>query len=151
MYPSIVEKHSVQGLDLKAIVKRIIKHLPSEVLKGLNEITLYNKHDEYFARYIRDEGRIELFVEDIVGWQPWLLKRTYFFPYLCVGIELGGAIEQHVNRENVSPDEEFIPQNPLKYVYPSLGIFKYALKMIFCVHKTYSKIRKRPKANRCGG
>lgn len=147
MYPSIVEKHSVQGLDLGAIVNRIIKHLPSEVLKGLNEITLLNKHDEYFGRYIQDEGRIELFVDDIVGWQPWLFKKSYFFPYFCIGIELSSAIEHHVNRDNVSPNDEYIPKNPLKYLYPSLGIFKYALKLLFYFQKGYLKVRKKQRMN----
>ena len=147
MYTSIVEKHSVQGLNVKAIVKRIIKHLPSEVLKGLNEITLLNKHDKYFVRYIQDEGRIELFVDDIVGWQPWFLKKTYIFPYLCIGIELSSAIEHHVNRDKVSPDGEYIPQNPLKYLYPSLGIFKYVLKLLFCIYNVYSIVKKKQKMN----
>ena len=140
MYPSIIEKHSVSGIDLKAIVARIINHLPSDVLKGLNEITLLDEHDKCFGQYIHSAQRIELYVDDIVGWQPWLFKKTYFFPYICIGLELGSAIEHHVNRENVSPDDEYIAQNPLKYVYPSMGIFKHILRLLFYIRTAYLKI-----------
>jgi hypothetical protein len=147
MYTSIVEKHSVSGIDIKAIINRIIIHLPTEVINGLNEITLLNKNEKTFGQYIYNEGRIELYVDDIVGWQPWLLKKTYLFPYMCIGIELGGLIEEHVNRDIVEPNGEYIPKNPLKYIYPSLGVFKYVLKLLFYIRKAYLKIIKRGTTN----
>jgi len=82
MLPRIVEKYSVNGINSAAIVKRIVDHLPHGTLNGLMEIRLLGANQECFGCYIRDDRRIELYLEDIVGWQPWLLKKTYVFPFV---------------------------------------------------------------------
>jgi hypothetical protein len=147
MYPLIIEIHPIRGINVAAIVMRIVEHLPFSVLEGLTEITLLNTHEEYFVRYIKEEGRIELYVGDIVGWQPWIFKKTYFFPYLCIGIELGIGLEQHVYYRTKDNGKEYRPNNPLMYIYPSLGIFKLIIKPILYIVKLYYSLKRRFQKN----
>jgi hypothetical protein len=143
MYPLITEIHFIRGINVAAMVRRMVEHLPPSVLEGLKEITLLNTHEEYFGRYIKEEGRIELYVGDIVGWQPWILKKTYFFPYLCIGIELGIGLEQHVYYRTVNNGKEYRPNYPFMYIYPSLGIFKVIIKPILYMVKLYYSLKRR--------
>ncbi len=129
----ILEEHNSCGVDVKKIVVRIIKYAPPESIKGLEEIRLLNSDptDNGFAKYIKAAKRIELYIDDIVGWQPWLLKKSYIFPYLTIGMALGHEIDHHVNRDRRTIDEEKTAEkNALKYVYPSMGFFKPLVKAI---------------------
>jgi hypothetical protein len=80
MPPKIVVSYSKCGVSVGKIVKRIIKHAPPSSISGLNEIKLLNRDPDGvgFARYCKKERKIELFVDDIIGWQPWLLKKAIF-------------------------------------------------------------------------
>ena len=143
MDPLIMEIHPIRGINIAAMVRRMVKHIPGTVLEGLTEITLLNTQEKYFSRYVKEEGRIELYVGDIVGWQPWVLKKTYFFPYLCIGIELGIGLEQHVYYRTVYNGKEYRPTYPFMYIYPSLGIFKIIIKPILYMIKLYYRVKQR--------
>lgn len=138
-----MEIHPIRGINIAAMVRRMVEHIPGTVLEGLTEITLLNTHEKYFSRYVREEGRIELYVGDIVGWQPWILKKTYFFPYLCIGIELGIGLEQHVYYRTVYNGKEYRSTYPFMYIYPSLGIFKIIIKPILYMIKLYYRVKQR--------
>lgn len=99
-------------------------------------------HPEFFSRYLRDESRIDLYLENIVGSQPWLLKKTYFFPYLFICIEPGCGIESHVYRDSVPFGEEYITVNPFKYILPALGVFRYLMKPMRYVYRLCFRLRK---------
>jgi hypothetical protein len=133
MLPKITESHSDCGVNVGKIIRRIIKYAPQDSLQDLIEVKTLDKDPDTlsFARYIRADKRIEIFIDDIVGWQPWLLKKSYFFPYLTIGMALGHEIDHHVNRDMGNPDRERSAEsNALKYVYPSFGIFKPLVKLI---------------------
>jgi hypothetical protein len=40
------------------------------VLDGLNEVTLADHDPDEFGHYDKETGKIEVYVRDIVGWQP---------------------------------------------------------------------------------
>jgi len=127
----------VNGINSAAIVKRIVDYLPHRTLNGLTEITLFGSNEECFGCYIRDEKRIELYLEEIVGWQPWLLKKTYVFPVMCIGLILGHEIDHYVNRENPHFIEEFPSRNTIQFIVPSLGIFRHLIKPLSSMYKFY--------------
>ena len=132
-HPKIIEDYSSCVVNVGRIVQRLVKFAPFGSLDELNEIRIMdNDPDEIgFARYFKEEKIIELFVNDIIGWQPWLLKRTYILPYLSIGIALGHELDHHVNRLNNSRDKEHQAEvNAFKYVYPSLGFFKPIAKIV---------------------
>ena len=127
MLPKIVEKHSETTVDVAGIVHRILKHLPSRTINGLLEVIILDKNDSHsaFGCYRQNAGRIELYLDGITLWQPWLLKKTYIFPYLTIGMVLGHEIDHHVNRDKPEIEkEEAAETNWFTYVYPSLGPFK---------------------------
>jgi hypothetical protein len=127
MTPNIIENHTEKNVNVLKIVQRIIRDLPTNVTEGLEEIVILDKNTEVdsFGCYKNRERRIELYLDGITLWQPWLLKKTYFFPYLSIGMVLGHEIDHHVNRNNSSIDrEQSAEMNMMKYIYPSLGIFK---------------------------
>lgn len=129
----ISEEYSPCGVDVGRIVTRIIKYAPSESIEDLKEIRLLDRDptDTGFAKYVQTAKRIELYIDDIVGWQPWLLKKSYIFPYLTIGMALGHEIDHHVHRNRTSADDEsFAEKSALKYVYPSMGIFKPFVKIL---------------------
>jgi hypothetical protein len=133
MLPKITECHSDCGVNVEKIIKRIVKYAPPSSLQDLNEIKILDKDPENigFASYCKEERRIELFVDDIIGWQPWLLKKSFIFPYLAIGLTLGHEIDHHVNRGNNRLEKEKSAEsNALKYIYPSFGVFKPIAKLI---------------------
>ena len=141
MLPNIIENHSETEVNVAGIVRRIIAHLPSEVIDELNEIIILDKNEENsaFGAYWKSYGRIELYLDGITLWLPWLLKKTYVIPYVFLGTALGHELDHHVNRLNNLPDKEASAEaNAFKYVYPSLGIFKPIATLIL------SFLRKRP-------
>ena len=135
---TIIENHSDCGVNIRKIIERIIKHAPPDCLDGLEEILILNKDpaDTSFAKYDKIQKRIEIYIDGIVGWQPWLLKKSYIFPYLTVGMALGHEIDHHVNRNNKAINKEkSAEKNALKYVYPSMGIFKPLVKIFSFIFK----------------
>jgi len=145
VYPRIIAAYSNHDLDIGKMVQRIIKYAPEEKISGLNKIRLVDKSpdDRFFACYLKDHREIYLFVDDIIGWLPWLLKKSYIFPYLAVGLALGHEIDHHVNRENNTIDKEKSAEcNALKYIYPSFGIFKPFMRLFtFIVSKGLRKAK----------
>jgi len=133
MHPKIIENYGDCGVNVGKIVNRIIKFAPPASLQGLNQIRIMDKDPNGigFACYYKEDAKIEIFIDDIVGWQPWPLKKSYVFPYLSIGLALGHEIDHHVKRQNNRIDkEEHAESNALKYVYPSFGIFKPIAKII---------------------
>jgi hypothetical protein len=129
----IIKNYGDYGVNAEKIVQRIIKYAPHSCIEGLKEIYLLDKDPENkgFARYFKGERRIALYLEDIVGWQPWFLKKSFVFPYLTIGIALGHEIDHHVNRDNGMVNrEKSAEKNALKYVYPSMGFFKPIVRLI---------------------
>ena len=143
MTPKIIEKHSEGSVDVLGIVRRIIRHLPAETLDGLQEILIMDTNPDRnaFGCYRKSNGRIELYLDGITHWQPWLLKKTYIFPYLIIGMALGHEIDHHVNRDKVNINlEASAENNALRYVYPSLGLFKPAFRLFSLIAR--SKVNK---------
>jgi hypothetical protein len=135
MQPKVTGNYTACGVKVDKMITRMIKFAPQSSLDGLNEIMILDEdpNDRAFARYSKEEGKIELYVSDIVGWQPWLLKKSYIFPYFTLGMTLGHELDHHVRRNaNVSNEdrERFAEANALKYIYPSFGVFKPFFKFI---------------------
>ena len=129
----IIENYKINDINVGKIVRRILKYAPSNSIENLDEILILDKDPEgaAFARYSKDKKRIELFVQDMLGWQPWLLRKTYFFPYLIISITLGHELDHHVRRNAIGIDKESAAEsNALNYVYPSFGIFKPLIKLL---------------------
>ena len=127
MYPKIIASYSDHSVNIGKIVQRIIKYAPEESIRGLNAIRIVDKSpdEKGFACYLKDSREIYLFVNDIIGWQPWLLKKSMVFPYFTIGLALGHEIDHHVNRDNLNLDKEKSAEsNAIKYIYPSFGFFK---------------------------
>jgi hypothetical protein len=130
MPPEIIEAYSPCGVNAGKIVRRIVRFIEPGVFEGLNAIWLMDSHPQAFGAYKPTDAEIHLFVEDIVGWQPWLLKKTYIFPYLSIGLILGHELDHHVNRHNKDYCERDAELNSMKYIYPSMGIFKPVVKLL---------------------
>jgi len=142
MLPKIAECYSEFGVNVGRIVKRIIRHAPPSSLQGLNEIRIKDKDPDNrcFSSYSKQGRRIELFVDDIIGWYPWLLKKSFILPYLAIGLALGHEIDHHVNRNHTRIDKEKSAEsNALRYVYPSFGIFKPIARILFLLCKISSR------------
>ena len=138
MYPKIIASYGECGVNIGKIVQRIIKYAPEDSIKELNAVRIVDKSPDNrgFACYLKDHREIYLFVDDIVGWQPWLLKKTIIFPYLTIGLALGHEIDHHVNRDNNIIDKErSAERNALKYIYPSFGVFKPLAKVFYFFFK----------------
>jgi hypothetical protein len=131
----IINNYSKCGVRVDKMINRMIKYAPQFSIDGLNKIIILDKNikDRGFAAYFKEEGKIELYVSDIVGWQPWLFKKSYIFPYFTLGMALGHELDHHVRRhENVSSEdlEKSAEANALKYIYPSFGVFRPFVKVI---------------------
>lgn len=139
MNVTIVERYSKCGIDVGRIIRRIVKFAPPGSLEGLREIHILDTDpaEKGFARYWKRESRIELFVKDIVCWQPWLLKKSYLFPYITVGLALGHEIHHHVEARGCKVhSEESAQASALKYIFPSFGVFKPLARLfIFIVRR----------------
>ena len=131
MLPKIIENYSMVGVDAARIVRRILSHLSPKILDGLHEVRLLEKHDHAFACYKKEEGAIEIYAADLLGYLPRILLRLFYpFTYMVVGMALGHELDHHVNRHNQDIDrEETAETNIMKYVYPSLGIFRPAARI----------------------
>ena len=62
MGPKVVENYRDIGVDVGHIVRRILSHLSPDILAGLHEVRLLEKHDHAFACYKKREGAIEIYV-----------------------------------------------------------------------------------------
>lgn len=104
----IVDHSTSCGVNIKYIVKRIIAHVPEEVIADLKTVEIFDfaPGRKGFARYVRHENKIDLYVHEDIGWLPWILKKTFIFPYLLVGLALGHEIDHHVNRDRVMTEED---------------------------------------------
>ena len=145
MPPKIIEDYTECGVNIGKIVRRIVKYAPPYSIHGLKEIALLDKDSENigFASYSKKEKKIKIFVKDIIGWQPWFLKKSYIFPYLTIGLALGHEIDHHFRSGvNGINKEIFAEKNALIYVYPSFGVFKYIVKFIFFIQRNYKRIKK---------
>jgi hypothetical protein len=143
----INNNYSKYGVRVDKMINRMIKYAPQYSLEGLNEIIILDKdpNNRGFARYFKEEGKIELYVSDIVGWQPCLFKKSYIFPYLTLGMALGHELDHDVRRhENVSNEdlERSAEANALKYIYPSFGVFKPFVRGIAYVARYIKANRK---------
>jgi len=146
MLPRIIENHSETTVDVGGIVRRILKHLPSDILDGLNEIVVLDKNEEVsaFGCYWRLEKRIELYMDGLTLWQPWILKKTYVFPYICIGLTLAHEIDHHVSSKDDTISREVSAEhNAFKYLYPSMGALKPLVKLTYYLMLFYSRMRKR--------
>jgi hypothetical protein len=132
MIPRIIESYSPCGVNVGRIVKRIIRYIEPEILDGLDAINLVDIHTSCrgFARYRKDCAQIDIYVNEILGWQPWLLRKSFLFPYLSIGLCLGHEIDHHVHRDidSVDESERLANTNAFRYIYPSIGIFKPVFK-----------------------
>jgi hypothetical protein len=136
--PKIIESYSAQGVNLGRIVKRILNNAPKGCLEDLEQVKILDSDPQSkgFACYIKEAREIRLFAEALVGWQPWILKKTFFLPYITVGLALGHEIDHHVNRENnIVNKEQSAENNAIKYIYPSFGVFKPVVKMMMFFKK----------------
>jgi hypothetical protein len=131
--PHIVSNYAPCGVNVERIIKRIVKYAPRGSLEGVREIAILDEdpRKKGFASYWRNRGRIELYVKDIIGWQPWGIKKTFIIPYLSLGLALGHEIDHHVTRSQTTLDKEnHAESNALRYIYPSFGIFKPLARLL---------------------
>lgn len=127
MTPRIIESYSPCGVNVGKIVRRMIRYIEPEILDGLDAINLLDVHPSRigFGRYRKDDAQIDIYVNEILGWQPWILRKSFLFPYLSIGLWLGHEIDHHVNRDidSIDESERLANANAFRYIYPSLGIF----------------------------
>jgi hypothetical protein len=117
----IINNYRPCGVNAERIVQRVMAFVD---VTGINEVRLleHSMTGERFSRYLREKQNIELYVHDIIGWQPMILRKTFVIPYLAISVVLGREIDHHVRPDD--HDELTTLHNALKYVYPSFGIFK---------------------------
>ena len=133
MNPIITESHSESQVKVRAIVDRILKYQKPETLEDLNEIALLDNsfEDQGFGCYRKAERRIEIYLDPILKWQPWVLKKTYLFPFITIAMTLAHELDHHVNRDNHTIDrEQSAEKNMFTYIYPAIGIFRPILKIV---------------------
>ena len=133
MNPIITESHSESQINVRGIVARMIRYQKPETIKDLNEIALLDNSIEGggFGCYRKADRRIEIYLDPILKWQPWILKKTYLFPFITVAMTLAHELDHHVNRNNHSVDrEQSAEKSMFNYIYPAIGIFRPILKFI---------------------
>ena len=143
MAPKIIESYTTCGVDVGRIVKRILRFLDPERLEDLKAINLLDSHHPpLLGQYRKKDAEIDIYVQEILGWQPWLLRKTFVFPYLTIGLTLGHEIDHYANRDNNIDQEYSAEMNAFRYVYPSLGIFKPVYRAIGCILRLVMKHRR---------
>jgi hypothetical protein len=144
MQSKIIENYTMLGVDVAHIARRILSHLPPDIFEGLNEVRILDRNDNHaaFACYRKSEGIIEIYVADLLGFLPgFLLKLLYPFTYMVVGIAVAHELDHHVTRNNRRIDREASAEaSIMRYVYPSLGIFKPAARMISFIGQPLCKL-----------
>ncbi len=140
MVPEIIECYSPCGVNVRRIINRVLRFIDPALLNGLKAIVLVDKHPSGRGFGLYTDATIYIFAEEVIGWQPWIFRRTYVFPYLTIGLTLGHELDHHVNRNIFPKDPELHAElNAMKYVYPSLGIFKPLLKAISLIARILKK------------
>jgi hypothetical protein len=142
--PEVTENHSEYGVTVGKIVRRILEYAPPKSIEGLNQVIILDRDPKGrgFARYLETERVIELYLDAVIGWQPWVLRKSYFFPYLAISLALGHEIDHHVNRGKREPNEErSAEKNVLKYTYPSFGVFKPLVRLFAFLFKRLNILR----------
>ncbi len=141
MQPAIIEDYTDIGIDVGRIVRRIIFHLSPEVLDGLREVRLLDRHEKAFACYKKGEAAIEIYVSELLGGFPRVLLKTFYpLTYPIIGMAVGHELDHHVNRGREDIDREATAEaNIMKYVYPSLGVFKPAAKFILLLCRPFRR------------
>lgn len=140
MEPIISENHSESNVKVRGIVDRMIKYQQPETIQDLNEIAILDnsEEDRGFGCYRKMERKIEIYLDPILKWQPWILKKTYFFPFLTIAMTLAHELDHHVNRDNAFINrEQSAERNMFKYIYPALGVFKPIMKFIHFISPKY--------------
>ncbi|MDJ0817787.1 MAG: hypothetical protein QNJ58_16375 [Desulfobacterales bacterium] len=129
----ITESHSELQVNVRGIVDRILRFQKPETIEDLNEIALLDNSidDRGFGCYRKSDRRIEIYLDPILKWQPWILKKTYLFPFITVAMTLAHELDHHVNRDNAKIDrEQSAERNMFNYIYPALGVFEPIMKFI---------------------
>ncbi len=141
MQPTVIENYTDIGIDVGRIVRRILSHLSPEILEDLHEVRILNRHERAFACYKKGEGAIEIYVSDLLGdFPPIFLKVFYPFTYTVIGMAVGHEIDHHVNRNTKDMDREASAEaNILKYIYPSVGIFKPVVRAFGFIGRPFRK------------
>ncbi|MFH2045722.1 MAG: hypothetical protein ABIK92_11315 [Pseudomonadota bacterium] len=133
MIPTISENHTETSVNVRGIVERVLRYQKPETLNDLNEILILDKSepDIGFGCYRKAEGKIEIYLDNLLKWQPWILKKSYLFPYMTIAMALCHELDNHVTRDNSRIDREKSAENSvIKYLYPSLGVFKPAVGIL---------------------
>ena len=102
MNPTISENHTESDVNVRKIVERVIRYQQPETLRDLYEIEIVDnrKPDNAFACYKKSKRKIVIYLEPILKWQPWILKKTYFFPFVMIAMTLAHELDHHMNRDN---------------------------------------------------
>ena len=129
----ISKNNQAYGINVEKMVTRMVKYIPDKYKEGLKEIHLLDKDltNNCFALYNKKAKRIELYISEILEEQPWIIRKLYILPYLSIGMALGHELDHHVNRNNRNIDMEGSAEtNSLKYIYPSMGVFKPLVRFL---------------------
>lgn len=145
MTPRIIESYSDCGVNVGKIIRRIISFVQPEAIDGLSAIILLDRSQSGGLGFYQGKDHvIYLFVHEIVGWQPWIFKKTFIFPYLTIGFTLGHEIDHHVRRNQlVANPEETADQNAMVYIYPSMGIFKPIVRLLSVIARNTKRKTKK--------
>lgn len=138
MYPRVIEDYQECGVDVGRIVKTMIRHAPRGCLDGLDAIEILDSSPKGkgFACYHKERRRIQLFVRDLIAWQPWLLRKSVVFPYLTIGLALGHEIDHYVNQDNGEVErEQHAEANALDYIYPFFFITRLIKRILAFLRK----------------
>jgi hypothetical protein len=138
MYPRVIEDYHECGIDVRRIVIAMIKRAPRGCLDGLDAVEILDSSSEGrgFACYQKELRRIQLFVRELVAWQPWLLRKSFVFPYLTIGLALGHEIDHHVNRNNEKLEKEpHAEGSALDYIYPFFFVTRPIKRMLAFLRK----------------
>jgi len=133
MYPRVIEDYQKCGVDVGKIVRTMISHAPEGCLDGLDTVEILDSSPEGrgFACYWKDRRRIQLFVRDLIAWQPWLFRETVVLPYLTIGLALGHEIDHHLSRDNEEAEkEQHAEVNALNYIYPFFVVMNPIRKVV---------------------
>ena len=146
MNPIVIENHTDSMANVRGIVDRIIKHQRPEIIKDLNEIVILDNSIENrgFGCYRKAERKIEIYLDPIFEWQPWILRKTFIFPFITIAMTLAHELDHHVNRNNTSIDrEQSAEKNMFRYIYPAVGVFKPMLKFVHLISTKLKRFSKK--------
>ena len=123
----IINNLTASDIHAEKIVRRVIAPLDESIFIDLKSIVLddYDPQKKAFAKYSKKEQKIYLYISEITEWQPWILRKSYFFPYLTIGLALAHEIAHLESRnEKLNDKELYAETSAINYLYPSMGILK---------------------------